>query len=94
MPRSDGNEDNLVVKVMDLTKSYYMGGLQAVRSNTFGMRKNEVLGLLGPNGAGKSSTFSILTMEQQRTSGEAWVLGQSIGEFSSEKNGKKIGLCA
>jgi len=49
--------------------------LPAIRGNTFGIRKNEVLGLLGPNGAGKSTTFSILTTEMKRTGGEANILG-------------------
>ena len=58
-------DDSLVVKVNDLYKQYNtVGVLPAVRGNTFGIRRNEVLGLLGPNGAGKSTTFSILTMEQ------------------------------
>jgi ABC-type glutathione transport system ATPase component len=69
-------DESLVVKVNDLYKQYNaVGVLPAVRGNTFGIRKNEVLGLLGPNGAGKSTTFSILTMEHQRTSGEATILG-------------------
>jgi ABC-type glutathione transport system ATPase component len=57
-------DESLVVKVNDLYKQYNtVGVLPAVRGNTFGIRRNEVLGLLGPNGAGKSTTFSILTME-------------------------------
>ena len=83
------------MKVNDLYKQYNtVGILPAVRGNTFGIGKNEVLGLLGPNGAGKSTTFSILTMEQQRTSGEAMILGQPIANFNCEKNGKRLGLCA
>lgn len=67
------------MKVNDLYKQYNtVGALPAVRGNTFGIRKNEVLGLLGPNGAGKSTTFSILTMEQQRTGGDAYIIGQPV----------------
>jgi ABC-type glutathione transport system ATPase component len=88
-------DESLVVKVNDLYKQYNtVGVLPAVRGNTFGIRRNEVLGLLGPNGAGKSTTFSILTMEHQRTSGEAMILGQPIANFDCEANGKRLGLCA
>ena len=84
-----------MIQVNDLYKQYNnVGVLPAVRGNTFGIRKNEVLGLLGPNGAGKSTTFSILTMEQQRTAGEARILGRNIHEFDCEDHGKRLGLCA
>ena len=73
---------DLVLKVNDLYKQYNAVGVPpAVRGNTFGIRKNEVFGLLGPNGAGKSTIFSILTMEQQRTAGEATILGQPLYNF-------------
>ena len=66
----------------DLKKQYNATGVPpAVRGNTFGIRRNEVLGLLGPNGAGKSTIFSILTMEQQRTEGEVRILEQRIDDF-------------
>jgi ATP-binding cassette, subfamily A (ABC1), member 3 len=84
-----------IVKVKDLYKQYnVVGALPAVRGNTFGIRKNEVLGLLGPNGAGKSTTFSILTMEHQRTRGDAYVVGQPLDTFDCETHGKGLGLCA
>ncbi len=66
-----------VVKTVNLCKQY-LNGPTAIRGNTFGIKKNEVLGLLGPNGAGKSTTFSILTMEAPRSDGIACVLGQDV----------------
>ena len=51
------------------------------------------MGLLGPNGAGKSSTFSVLAMELARTSGEAYLLNESVEKISLEKKGKLFGMC-
>lgn len=79
---ADLPESSLVLKVDDLYKQYNAIGVPpAVRGNTFGIRRNEVLGLLGPNGAEKSTIFSILTMEQQRTAGDVKILGQPIDYF-------------
>jgi len=44
------------------------------KDTTFGVRKGTVMGLLGPNGAGKSSTFSILSLESQRSFGEVQLM--------------------
>jgi ABC-type multidrug transport system ATPase subunit len=49
----------------------YNNGLLAVNNNTFGVKQGSTLGLLGPNGAGKSSTFSMLSMEQPISTGDA-----------------------
>jgi ABC-type multidrug transport system ATPase subunit len=65
----------------------YQNGPAAIRGNTFGIKKNEVLGLLGPNGAGKSTTFSILTMETTRSEGMAHILGNEILNFNPQAQG-------
>jgi ABC-2 type transport system ATP-binding protein len=57
------------VKVKNLHK-IYGNGYPAVGGVSFGMKNNEVMGLLGPNGAGKSTTFSVLTMEHNRSYGD------------------------
>jgi len=36
------------------------GGVQAVKSLSFTMRRGEILGLLGPNGAGKTTAFNMI----------------------------------
>jgi ABC-type transport system involved in cytochrome bd biosynthesis fused ATPase/permease subunit len=73
----ESQNDDYMVKTVNLCKQY-PNGPTAIRGNTFGIKKNEVLGLLGPNGAGKSTTFSILTMEASRSDGLACVLGQDV----------------
>lgn len=34
------------------------------------------MGLLGPNGAGKSTTFNIITMREQKSTGNINILGK------------------
>lgn len=63
--------DSWTVRAVDLELIYPSNGLQAVSPLTFGLRQGSVLGLLGPNGAGKSSTFSMLSMKEARSSGDA-----------------------
>jgi ATP-binding cassette, subfamily A (ABC1), member 3 len=87
------SSDEYMVKAVNLCKQYPKGPC-AIRGNTFGIKKNEVLGLLGPNGAGKSTTFSILTMEITRSDGEAYILGNEVLRIDNQKQGNRMGLCA
>lgn len=41
--------------------SKWFGGLQAVKSATFGVPEGQVTGLVGPNGAGKTTLFNMIT---------------------------------
>ncbi len=82
-----------MLNIINLCKQYN-NGPTAIRGNTFGIKKNEVLGLLGPNGAGKSTTFSILTMESSRSDGIACVLGQDVIDLDTQVLGNRMGLCA
>jgi ABC-type multidrug transport system ATPase subunit len=66
--------------------------LRAVERLSFGLSKGECFALLGVNGAGKSTTFKVLTMEEEATSGSITVQGMDMKkEF--EKVRKLIGYC-
>jgi branched-chain amino acid transport system ATP-binding protein len=43
----------------ELTKEF--GGLRAVNSASFSMRRHEIIGLIGPNGAGKTTLLRLIT---------------------------------
>jgi ABC-type branched-subunit amino acid transport system ATPase component len=73
----ESSYDEYIVKAVNLCKKF-PNGQCAIRGNTFGIKKNEVLGILGPNGAGKSTTFSILAMENTRSKGEVYIMGNEI----------------
>lgn len=56
-------------------KKNFENGLQAVCSNSFGVRKGEILGLIGPSGSGKTTTLNMLSMKIPITNGKVQVLG-------------------
>jgi ABC-2 type transport system ATP-binding protein len=60
----------------------YKNGHKAVNSNTFCVKKGEVLGLLGPNGAGKSSTFNIMTLGMKRSGGDCKIHSTNIDNIN------------
>ena len=54
------------------------GGLKAVDSLQFQVRKGQLMGLIGPNGAGKTTVFNMLTGVYHPTSGEVLLEGKSL----------------
>jgi ABC-type polysaccharide/polyol phosphate transport system ATPase subunit len=85
------------IKAIDLSKAYKgTEEVQAIHPETcFGIKKGSVMGLLGPNGAGKSTTFSILSLEAQRSSGEVRLTSQqiSVQDLKLSEKGRYIGMC-
>jgi ABC-2 type transport system ATP-binding protein len=67
-----------MIEVKNLTKKF--GEMTAVDSLTFHVAEGEVFGLLGPNGAGKTTTIRMLCCLISKTSGEAQIAGQPIGD--------------
>ena len=57
-PAIGGNQDDTVVEVRDLDRSF--GKFVAVDHVSFSVKRGEIFGLLGPNGAGKTTTFRML----------------------------------
>ena len=47
--------------------------------------RGEVLGYLGPNGAGKTTTLKLLTGLLKPSSGQAWLLGESVEQPASRR---------
>jgi branched-chain amino acid transport system ATP-binding protein len=60
----------------DVTKSY--GGVHAVRSVSFTLRRGEVLGLVGPNGAGKTTLVDLITGIQRTDAGRVTLSGRRL----------------
>jgi ABC-2 type transport system ATP-binding protein len=56
-----------ILTVTDLTKKF--GGLTAVNSLSFSIKKGNVYGILGPNGSGKSTTLGMILNVVNPTSG-------------------------
>lgn len=79
------------VKTFELTKvfkSFHFAKQRrtvALDSLSFEVEEGEIFGYLGPNGAGKTTTFKLLVGLLSPTSGEAWLLGNSIRDISSRR---------
>jgi len=67
-----------MIEVRNLTKSY--GDVEAVRSVSFSVGKDQVVGFLGPNGAGKTTIMKILTCFHFPSGGTAEVDGLRVDE--------------
>lgn len=66
-----------LLAAQDLTVRF--GGLTALDSVSFSIRRGEILGLIGPNGAGKTTCFNALTGVYRPTSGTVVFDGELIG---------------
>jgi lipopolysaccharide export system ATP-binding protein len=68
-----------VLRSENLTKSYK--GRQVVRSVSFHVEQEEVVGLLGPNGAGKTTTFYMVVGLTPPESGSVFLDDHSITDL-------------
>ena len=79
----------VVLRVDNLAKTYRKPftrkKVEAVRGVSFEVRLGEIFGFLGPNGAGKTTAVKLLLGLLAPTSGEAWVLGQRIGDLRTRR---------
>jgi len=84
------SQNNNVMSVHNLAKKFK--SFDAVRDLTFGVREKECFGLLGVNGAGKTTTFRMITGDEIRTSGEAFIGKSSLTHDRAEYL-QSIGYC-
>ncbi|MCK9545269.1 MAG: ABC transporter ATP-binding protein [Sulfurospirillaceae bacterium] len=57
----------MILNIDELTMRF--GGVVAVNSISFGIKKGTIFGLIGPNGAGKTTIFNMITGNYIATSG-------------------------
>lgn len=74
------------IKTVALTKKY--GEETAVNSLDLTVHKGELFSLLGVNGAGKTTTIKMLSCLTAPTSGDAFLLGDSIVSSSAKVKAK------
>jgi len=72
-------EGEMLLEAKDLTVRF--GGLVALDSVTFGIRRGEILGLIGPNGAGKTTCFNAITGVYRPNSGTVIFDGAPLGRI-------------
>lgn len=66
-----------LLAVEGLTKDF--GGIRAVDSLFFEVRKSSITGIIGPNGAGKTTVFNLITGIYRPTSGTISFKGEEMG---------------
>ncbi|OXM64276.1 MULTISPECIES: ABC transporter ATP-binding protein [Amycolatopsis] len=67
-----------LLELRDVTLKF--GGLTALDSVSFGIRRGEILGLIGPNGAGKTTCFNAMTGVYRPTSGQVLLEDKPLGK--------------
>ena len=72
-------EGEILLQTEDLTVKF--GGLTALDSVTFDIRRGEILGMIGPNGAGKTTCFNAITGVYRPTSGVVTFDGAPLGKI-------------
>lgn len=86
----DHNEECVVV-ADKLSKKF--GDFEAVKNNSFCIKKGEIFGLLGPNGAGKSTTFQMMCALIKPTSGKGYIMGVDVEKYPTKAR-KYLGYMA
>lgn len=72
-------EGETLLHTKELTVKF--GGLTALDSVTFDIKRGEILGLIGPNGAGKTTCFNAITGVYRPTSGTVTFDGAPLGRI-------------
>jgi len=72
-------EGETLLQATDLTVRF--GGLTALDSVSFSIRRGEIHGLIGPNGAGKTTCFNAISGVYRPTSGTVDFDGQRLGRM-------------
>ena len=87
-----------ILKMSDLTKSYYMGGeeLKALNNVNLVINEGEFVSVLGPSGSGKSTFMNIVGCLDEPTEGQYVLAGQTVSHLSEKElariRNKEIGF--
>ena len=88
----------MLISIKSLNKTYIMGAekVEALKTVSLNIAKNEYVALMGPSGSGKSTLMNLLGCLDSPTSGEYWLNGIEVstmddGELAEVRN-KQIGF--
>lgn len=89
---------NSIIKTLDISKTYVMGGekIHALKSISIEIFRNEYVALMGPSGSGKSTLMNILGCLDTPSSGSYWLNGIDVSRMQdselAEVRNKQIGF--
>jgi putative ABC transport system ATP-binding protein len=74
-----------MIETRNLTKSFHNGEVdtQVLKGISLTIKSGEFTAIIGPSGAGKSTLMYQLSLLDHPTSGEVFIDGQNVTEFSS-----------
>jgi putative ABC transport system ATP-binding protein len=87
-----------VIRLVDIVKNYKVGTVvvEALRSVTLTIKKNEFVAIMGPSGSGKSTLMNILGCLDTPTSGEYFLNDEDVSKMDdnnlAEIRNRQIGF--
>jgi putative ABC transport system ATP-binding protein len=80
------NMNNVIIKLEDIQKSYYMGSqaIPVLKGITLDINQNEYVALMGPSGSGKSTLMNILGCLDSPTGGRYVLNGKDVSKMPDD----------
>jgi putative ABC transport system ATP-binding protein len=81
-------ESESIIELKNVIKKFPVGDgfFTALKDINLSFSKGEFASLVGPSGSGKTTLLNIIGSLDSPSSGEAWVLGENIGELSHRES--------
>jgi putative ABC transport system ATP-binding protein len=90
--------ENEVIRIVDIVKNFRIGTVlvEALRSVSIVIKKNEFVAIMGPSGSGKSTMMNILGCLDTPTSGSYFLNGEDVSKMDdnslAEIRNRRIGF--
>jgi putative ABC transport system ATP-binding protein len=78
---------DIIIELNKIVKNYYMGNLvvEALRSVSTNISKNEYVAIMGPSGSGKSTLMNIIGCLDTPTSGSYILNGKNVDKMNDDE---------
>jgi putative ABC transport system ATP-binding protein len=90
----NGNDDEYVIKLVNLCKSYQVGDMEVpiLKSIELSVKKGEFVAIMGPSGSGKSTLMNMIGCLDRPTCGQVIVMGKDINQLNDAELAKLRGF--